>query len=118
VVVLRIQGHWLYGALVNNVWSVSGSNNDPSYNNFLLQPFINYNFPGGLYLTTSPFITADWKADSGDVWTVPLGGGVGKIVRFGKLPVNFQTQAFYNVEKPEFGPDWTWRLQAQLLFPK
>jgi hypothetical protein len=38
--------------------------------------------------------------------TVPLGGGVGKIVRFGKLPVNFQTQLFRNIEKPEFGPDW------------
>ena len=63
-------------------------------------------------------ITADWKADSNERWTVPLGGGVGKIVRFGKLPVNFQTQLFRNVEKPEFGPNWTWRLQAQLMFPK
>jgi hypothetical protein len=117
-VVLRIQGRWVYGALTNNVWSVSSSHTDPSYNNFLLQPFINYNFPGGLYLCASPIITADWKADSGDRWTVPLGGGGGKIVRFGKLPVNFQTQVFYNVEKPEFGADWTWRLQAQLMFPK
>jgi hypothetical protein len=49
---------------------------------------------------------------------VPLGGGVGKIVRFGKLPVNLQTQLFRNVEKPEYGPNWTWRLQAQLMFPK
>lgn len=118
VVVLRIQKRWVYGALVNNVWSVSSSNSDPSYNNFLMQPFLNYNFPGGLYLTSAPIVTADWKADSGDRWTVPLGGGVGKIVRFGKLPVNFQTQAFYNVEKPHFGADWTWRLQAQLMFPK
>jgi hypothetical protein len=117
-VVLRIDGHWVYGALANNLWSVSSSHTDPSYNNFLLQPFINYNFHGGLYLTAAPIITANWKADSGDRWTVPLGGGIGKIVRFGKLPVNFQTQVFRNVEKPEFGPNWTWRLQAQLMFPK
>jgi hypothetical protein len=118
VVVLRIEGHWVYGALANNLWSVSSSHSDPSFNKFLLQPFINYNFTGGLYLTTAPIITADWKADSNDRWTVPLGGGVGKIVRFGKLPVNFQTQLFRNVEKPEYGPNWTWRLQAQLMFPK
>jgi hypothetical protein len=118
VVVLRIEGHWVYGALANNLWSVSSSHSDPSYNTFLLQPFINYNFAGGLYLSSAPIITADWKADSGDRWTVPLGGGVGKIVRFGKLPVNFQTQLFRNIEKPEFGPNWTWRLQAQLMFPK
>ena len=117
-VALRIVGHWVYGALANNVWSVSSSNHDPSYNNFLLQPFINYNFPGGTYLTAAPIITADWEANSNDRWTVPLGGGVGKIVRFGKLPVNFQTQAFYNVEKPQNGADWTLRLQAQLMFPK
>jgi len=117
-VVLRIQGNWVYGALANNIWSVSSSHSDPSYNKFLLQPFINYNFAGGLYLSSAPIITADWKADSNERWTVPLGGGVGKIVRFGKLPVNFQTQLFRNVEKPEYGPDWTWRLQAQLMFPK
>ena len=69
-------------------------------------------------MSTAPVITADWKANSDDRWTVPLGGGVGKIVRFGKLPVNFQAQAFYNVEKPQNGADCTLRLQAQLMFPK
>ncbi len=103
--------------MVNNVWSV-GSGDDPSYNNFLFQPFLNYNFPDGLYLTSSPIITADWKADSDDRWTVPLGGGVGKIFHLGKLPVNTQIQAFYNVVTPDDGPDWTLRLQMQLLFPK
>jgi hypothetical protein len=39
-------------------------------------------------------------------------------VRIGKLPVNLQCQAFYNVEKPSNGADWTLRLQMQLLFPK
>ena len=108
---------WVYGALVNNVWSV-GSGDDPSYNNFLLQPFLNYNFPEGLYLTSSPIITANWKADSSDRWTVPLGGGVGKIFHLGKLPVNTQIQGFYNVATPDDGPDWSLRLQVQLLFPK
>jgi len=118
VVALYIGRRWVYGALANNLWSVSSSRSDPSYNKFLLQPFLNYNFADGLYLTSAPIITADWKADSDERWTVPLGGGVGKIVRFGKLPVNFQTQVFRNIEKPEYGPNWTWRLQAQLLFPK
>jgi hypothetical protein len=36
VVVLRIEGHWVYGALANNLWSVSSSHSDPSYNTFLL----------------------------------------------------------------------------------
>ena len=72
----------------------------------------------GWYSYSNSTIVADWLADSSDRWTVPLGGGVGKIVRFGKLPANFQTQLFRNIEKPQYGPDWTWRLQAQLMFPK
>jgi hypothetical protein len=32
--------------------------------------------------------------------------------------MNAQVQGFYNVEKPDFGADWTLRLQLQFLFPK
>ncbi len=109
---------WVYGALVNNVWSVTGSSDDSSYSNFLIQPFLNYNFSGGIYLSSSPIITANWKADSGDRWTVPLGGGAGKIVHLGRLPVNLQLQAYYNVVTPDNGADWQLRFQFQFLFPK
>jgi hypothetical protein len=84
----------------------------------LIQPFINYNFSHGWYLTTAPIFTADWKADSDDRWTVPLGGGVGKIVRIGKLPLNLQLSAYYNVVTPDNGADWQLRFQFQFLFPK
>lgn len=108
---------WVYGALVNNIWSLSSDNRGGAYNNFLLQPFLNYNFPG-FYLTSSPIITANWKADSGDQWTVPLGGGIGKIFHIGKLPVNTQIGAYYNVVSPDNGADWSTRLQVQFMFPK
>jgi hypothetical protein len=109
---------WVYGALVNNVWSVSSNERGGAYNNGLIQPFLNYNFPGGFYLTSAPILTVDWKADSGQKWTVPVGGGVGKIFHFGKLPVNTQLSAYYNVVKPDFGADWQIRAQVQLMFPK
>jgi len=109
---------WVFGALVNNVWSVSSNERGGAYNNGLIQPFVNYNFPGGFYLTSAPILTVDWKAASGQKWTVPLGGGVGKIFHFGKLPVNMQLSAYYNVVKPDFGADWQIRAQVQLMFPK
>ena len=96
-------------------WGPGGLNgpNAPPYNQFLLQPFINYNFPDGLYLSSSPIITANWKAEQDkDTWTVPLGGGIGKLWRIGKLPVNTQVQAFSNVKTPEYGPNWTLRLHS------
>lgn len=49
---------------------------------------------------------------------VPLGGGIGKIFHIGKLPVNTQLSAYYNVVHPDDGANWQLRLQVQFLFPK
>ena len=114
-VVLTIRGPWVVGSLFSNVWSFTGDND---VNLFTWQYFVNYNFNDGWYLTTSPVINADWKANSKDTWTVPFGGGVGKILKIGNQPINAQASAYYNVEKPEFGADWQLRLQIQFLFPK
>jgi len=115
---LVMPGKWVLGALVNNIWSFAGDSERRSVNQFLLQYFVNYNLPKGWYLSSAPILTANWKADSGNQWTVPFGGGVGKIFRIGKQPMNAQVQAFYNAVKPDNGPDWTLRLQFQFLFPK
>ena len=52
------------------------------------QYFINYNLDKGWYLSSSPIITANWKASNGNVWVVPVGGGVGRVFRLGFQPVN------------------------------
>jgi hypothetical protein len=117
-VALTIRGPWVVGALANNLWSYAGEDDREGVNQFLLQYFINYNLPQGWYISSAPIVTANWKADSGNTWTVPFGGGVGKIFRIGKQPMNAQVQAFYNAVKPDNGPDWTLRLQLQFLFPK
>ena len=95
----------------------------------LIQYFINYNLPHGWYISSAPILTANWKADASDVWTVPVGGGIGKLFKLGdilpleghpiaKLPINTQLQAFGDVVRPEFGPKWQLRFQIQFLFPK
>ncbi len=63
-----------------------------------MQPFFNYNFHSGAYLTSAPILTVNWQA-KGNQWTVPMGGGVGKIFHFGKLPVNSQLSMYYNVAR-------------------
>ena len=83
VVLLTTPGHWVIGTLINNVWSVAGSGSRPPVNQMLFQCFVNYNMKKGWYLVTSPINTADWRASSGNQWTVPLGGGVGRIMRLG-----------------------------------
>lgn len=118
-VALINNGPWVVGGLVQQAWSFAGDSNRRDVSELLIQPFINYNLPDGWYLSTAPVITRNWKAaNSDDRWTVPLGGGIGKIVRFGKLPVNLQLQAYYNVVRPDPIGAWTVRFQIQLLFPK
>lgn len=117
-VVLSTPTPWVYGALVRQLWSFAGDDDRADVSQFLLQPFINYNLAEGWYLVSAPVMTANWEADRDDRWTVPLGGGAGKIFRIGKQPINSSLQGYYNVEHPTFGPDWTLRFQVQFLFPK
>lgn len=117
-VALSTQGPWLVGALVTDVASVSGVGYRRNVNQMLVQPFINYNFPRGWYLTSSPIITADWKAAGSQQWTVPVGAGVGRAFRVGKQALNAQVQAFDNVVHPHEAGNWSLRVQLQLLFPK
>jgi hypothetical protein len=112
-VVLTMPGHWMFGVLVNNVWSVAGA----KANNFLLQYFVIYFLPEGWSVAMAPIITADWNLPSNERWLVPFGAGVGKLVRFGKVPVNFLAQAYYNAIHPDHMPypSWTVRLVADLM---
>ncbi len=118
LVILKMGAKWVYGGVINNTFSVAGPSDVEDVNSFYAQVFVNYNLPKGLYLNTSPIITANWEAESGQVWTVPLGAGIGKIVKVGgKLPVNLQAGYYYNVVSPDFGPNSQLRLQATLMLP-
>jgi hypothetical protein len=117
-VLLRMDGPWVYGFLINNIWSFVGDDDRSDVNQMLLQPFINYNLPHGWYAVSAPIMTSNWEAGSGNRWTVPVGAGLGKILRVGKLPLNLSLQGYYNVEKPDYGPDWDIRLVVQFMFPE
>jgi hypothetical protein len=109
---------WVIGLLARQLFSVAGPQGREDVDQTLLQPFINYNFPGGRYLTSSPIITGNWSAPSSRRWSVPLGGGVGKIFKIGAQPFNASVQAFDYVTHPDSGPRWALRAQIQLLFPR
>jgi len=77
-VFLAMPGKWVVGSLFSNVWSFAGSGSQ-DVNLFTWQYFVNYNMSNGWYLTSAPIITTNWKADSSNRWTIPFGGGFGKI---------------------------------------
>jgi hypothetical protein len=130
VVALVQPGHWTLGFLVNNVWSVAGSTHRPSVNQMTLQYFVTYNLKKGWNINTGPIVTANWHnqaggdAANGDDttpggrWTIPFGGGVGRIMRLGFQPVNISANFYGNAVHPPGASSWGMRLQIALLFPQ
>jgi hypothetical protein len=117
-VVLVQPGKWTFGFLVNNVWSIAGHSDRPDVNQFLLQYFINYNLKKGWYLTWQPTITANWEMTNGNRWIVPMGGGIGRIMKLGPQPVNLGLQFYGNAVHPDGGSSWTMRMAITFLYPK
>lgn len=115
---LTIRGPWVAGALVNHLWSFAGDDDRADVNQTLIQPIVNYNLPGGWFLSSVPYITANWEKDGDDRWTVPIGIGVGKVHRFGTQPVSLQLTPYYNVVRPDDAAEWTLQFRINLLFPK
>lgn len=113
LVALTILDKWVAGVVINNVWTFG----DVSDNKFLFQYFVNYNLPNAVYLVSAPIMTADWKSPRGNQWVVPFGGGIGKVFKMGKQPININAQGYYNAVKPDGWGDYQMRIQVQFLFP-
>jgi hypothetical protein len=117
--VVLLQPKWgTYGGLIRQLWSFAGDDDRSDVNQFLIEPFLNYNLEGGWYLITDMIITANWDAPSSQRWTVPIGGGIGKLFTIGKQTINSRLEAYYMVEKPDNAPDWQIIFTWQFLFPK
>jgi hypothetical protein len=115
VVVLKQQGGWTYGALVNQIWSYAGESSRQQVNSTFMQPFVAY--------TTSKQTTFDFSTESSrdwtnDQWTVPLVFTAAQLVTIGKTPVQFQFAPRYYAAKPVDGANWGLRFAVVLLFPK
>ena len=77
-------------------------------------PFVSYHFGDGWSVGSSPEITTNWIA-SGEKWTVPVGGGVGKTFRVDGQVVKVDLNGYYNAIRPQAGNE-TWLIQLKLTF--
>ena len=118
LVAISQHGDWTLGVLANNAWSFAGDSDREDVNHMLLNVFLVKQLGKGWNVSSTPIITADWNASKENRWIVPVGGGIGKLTMLGgKLPLNLSTQLYYNAVRPDFGPKWQWRAQAQFLLP-
>ncbi len=82
------------------------------------QLFIVYNFSGGWFASYSPIFTAEWSAEPGNRWVVPVGGEIGRVFEIGGQAMSASAGLYYNVVRPDYGPEWQARASLTLIFPQ
>src|SRR5262245_45439738 len=103
VVVGYLTKDYILGVFPQQWFSIGGDSGRPDTSQLNLQPFANLFFGEGWSVGYSGNILANWKASAGDVWTVPVGVGVGKVVKLGRLPVKFALSLQYMPVHPQDG---------------
>jgi hypothetical protein len=58
------------------------------------------------------------ESPSNNAWTVPFGGGVGRITKPGFQPMNINLQFYGNAVQPSVTSPWGMKFEVALLFPK
>jgi hypothetical protein len=114
-VLLKQQGHWTYGALLNHVWSFAGESGREAVNRTFLQPFASYTTKTFTTFGLNTESTYDWQRSQ---WTVPVNAFVQQLLKVGKQPISLQLGGRYYAEGPSGAPEWGMRFQLTFLFPK
>lgn len=116
-VLLKQQNGWTYGALVNHMWSVAGSDRAQDISATYMQPFLSF--------TTKTYTTFGINTESTynhetSQWSVPINATVTQMLKIGGQPLTVQGGVRYWADSPDgIGPKgWALRLQLTLLFPK
>jgi hypothetical protein len=119
VVVGYLTKQYFIGVFPQQWWSIGGEHGRPDTNQMNLQPIAEMFFGDGWSFGYSGNILADWTAPSPDVWTVPIGLGLGKVVKFGRLPVKIQLAVQYMPVHPRIsGQEWNVQLEVTPVIPK
>ncbi len=110
-------GPWSLGMLGGNQWSYAGDGKRGDINQLMLRGAFRRQLDNNWYLVSAPIITANWDADSGKRWMVPVGGGIGKILGSGSNTWALSLQAYTNAIKPDGAPDWVVRFAIAAPIP-
>jgi hypothetical protein len=110
---------FVVAAFVQNWTSYATEGNRRETNVMNLQPVLAFFLPNGWSIGYSGNVLSNWKAESNDRWTVPLGLGVSKVVFLGRLPIKIGLAGQYMPIHPdEFGEKWNLQLNFTVVIPK
>lgn len=110
---------YFIGVFPQQWFSFAGEHGRPDTNQMNLQPIAETFFGEGWSFGYSGNILVNWNAPSEDVWTVPIGLNLGKVVKFGRLPVKLQLAVQYMPVHPRIsGQEWNVQVEITPVLPK
>ena len=119
VVVGYLTKQYFIGVFPQQWWSIGGEHGRLDTNQMNLQPIASLFFGEGWSLGYSGNILANWKAPSGNVWTVPVGLGLAKVMKLGRLPVKIALAVQYMPVHPQIsGQEWNVQIEITPVLPK
>ena len=110
-------GEWNIGAVLANLWSFAGDSNRKDVNQLLIRGLIRRRLGDGWYFTSNPIITANWKAESGQQWLIPLGAGIGRRFEISSISVALAVHYYHHVIKPDGAPNGLFRIDFIIPVP-
>jgi len=118
IVMVYQNKNWTFDMVLRQTHSFAGDKDRADVNRFVGQTLVAYGLGKGWMVNTFPTITANWNADKGQKWTVPVGGGVSKLVFLGKVPTQFGVQYYNNVVRPDYVGKSEIRFVTTFVFSK
>jgi hypothetical protein len=110
------KGKLLWGAFNQNLFTYAGNDNRTPVNASVVQPIISYGLGHGWSAGCSE-MTFTYDYEAGRWASLPLGAKVAKLVKFGKLPVQFSLQYEHDFANQRGTPEDTIRFGMKFLFP-
>ena len=101
---LTMPGHWVIGVLINQLWTFADNGGAAEVNQFVVQPFINYNFGDGW---ASRLVRSSRRTGSALGQAVDGAARAGHLQDHGLQPAPDERSAvqyYYNVVHPDSGP--------------
>jgi len=115
-IALKQTNGWTIGGLINQIWSIAGSDDRPDVSQMFLQPFVVYNWKSGARVGGNLEWTQNWKSSDATIWLNPTFSAVSAL---GKQKVQWVIGPRINLAAPDDAKaDWGWRAVLIFLFPK
>jgi hypothetical protein len=103
----------MYGALVSHVVDVAEKKEEYGTGKAsmtTIEAYFSYGLGNGWQLVSNPVITYDWEGDGGNKLNLPLGLGISKTSRWGKMPIRLSAEfQKYVASSDRFSTDWLFR---------